>query len=129
MNLILVSNKKRNQTLKCAGHVVDFKLSLLAASPPYDIDSASNKYSYVHIAVLVESLCSPFGWILDNAHTLTSTFNFHSPALMLHLWSKYLCTVWHKTKIKIIIIKTANNLPRLNHLVPKERKKEKKNQC
>lgn len=99
-----------------ARHITDFKaisLSSLSGAnyPPYDIDPASNKYSYIHVAFLVEAMCSPFRWILDNTHTLTSIFNIHSPALMLHLWGKYLCTAWHEAKIKIIITKTANNLP------------------
>lgn len=67
--------------MNCAGHVANLKLSLLAASPPYDINSAFNKYSYIHMSFLVEALRSPIGWILDNAHTLTSIFNI----IPLHL--------------------------------------------
>lgn len=131
MNQKCTSHKKWNHTMNCGRHVIDFKLSLLAASaarsyPPYDIDSASNKYSYIHAAFLAEAMRSPFGWILDNTHTLSSIFNIHSPALMLHLQSKYLCTVWHEAKIKIIIIKSANNLPDWITLCQKNKKK---NQC
>lgn len=63
------------------------------------------------MAILGEALHRPFGWILDNTHMLAFIFNINFPALMLHLWSKYLCTIWQEAKIKIRIIKPANNLP------------------
>lgn len=70
--------------------------------PPYDIDLASNKYAYIYIALLTETMCSLSldGYWIDHTHMLTSKFNIHSLALVLHLWSKYLWSVWHATKTK-----------------------------
>ena len=58
-----------------------------------------------------------FGWILDHTHMLTSKFNIHSLALVLYLWSKYLCAVWHAAKTKKKAKKKISQ--RLNRLASK----------